>query len=264
MAVSARYRGRRLQSSLTYTWSHSIDNQSESLRGDFYDLSATRPGAIPGSGLQSTFSRQFDWNADRGNSDFDQRHNFVLFAVWDVPPALSAAKKAAFVLRDWRVAGLFGAQSGFPFTVTSSSTGSPFDDPGIRDRRADLVDPELAYAAGQDVPGGRKLLNPAAFRRSPAERQGNTGRNAFTGPGFYTLDLSLARTFRLGESRALTLRADVFNALNHANLDTPVTELGQNFGEAQFGRTGVQPAFPALVPFRETARQLQLMLRFEF
>jgi hypothetical protein len=69
----------------------------------------------------------------------------------------------------------------------------------------------------------------------------------------------------VSETARLVLRGDAFNVLNHANLGTPGQEFGfPGFGEAHFGRIGTPSPFPALTPFVETARQVQLMLRFEF
>ena len=68
-----------------------------------------------------------------------------------------------------------------------------------------------------------------------------------------------------GDAGRLTFRADAFNALNHANLNNPDSQLGSlTFGQALYGRKGRASGFPALVPLDETARQIQLMVRLEF
>ena len=70
---------------------------------------------------------------------------------------------------------------------------------------------------------------------------------------------------RLGESGKITFRADVFNLFNHTNLSNPDSVLGSTtFGIAGFGREGRDAGFPTLTPFRETPRQIQLILRLEF
>ena len=48
---------------------------------------------------------------------------------------------------------------------------------------------------------------------------GNIGRDAGRGSGFYKLDASLKKTFRIPrtEHMSLELRADAFNVLNHSN-----------------------------------------------
>jgi hypothetical protein len=251
MSVAGRYRGHALLAHVAYTWSHSIDNQSEALAGDFFDLLPTRPGAAGGSAGRSAFSEQFNASIDRGSSDFDQRHNLVFFSVWDIP-----------MLRGWKFSQLMAIRSGFPYTVFARARDE--NGPTIENRRADLIQPR-SFAAGEPVPGGRRLLRSAAFAQPDASRQGTSGRNAFRAPGHYSLDVSASRSFRVSETARLVLRGDAFNVLNHANLGTPGQEFGfPGFGEAHFGRIGTPSPFPALTPFVETARQVQLMLRFEF
>ena len=45
-----------------------------------------------------------------------------------------------------------------------------------------------------------------------------TRRNQFRGPGLWNLDGGVYRTVKLNEKYSLQLRAELFNALNHANL----------------------------------------------
>jgi hypothetical protein len=81
------------------------------------------------------------------------------------------------------------------------------------------------------------------------------------------LDISISRSFnvpRPGESGRITVRADAFNVLNHANLGNPNSTLGAGFGGALYGRREGTPVFPALTPFDEAGRQIQLLLRLEF
>ena len=239
--------------------------------GHFFDLSFTNVAAGPAQrrGV-AAFARQFDSRADRGAADFDQKHNLVFYSVWDLPDVFSSSK-AAPVFRNWKFAQFAAFRSGFPFTVFAASRF--LEGAGqILNQRADLVDPTSASKRiGNAVPGGKQLLKPVideAFSQPPPGRLGSSGRNAFRGSGLYNIDISVSRVFRpqwLGESGHLSLRADAFNVLNHANLNSPESLLGsETFGQAFFGRRGRDTGFPALTPFRETARQVQLMLRFEF
>lgn len=45
------------------------------------------------------------------------------------------------------------------------------------------------------------------------------GRNVFRGPSFKNWDMSVSKSFNLGEKLSLQLRAEVFNILNHPNFD---------------------------------------------
>ena len=50
---------------------------------------------------------------------------------------------------------------------------------------------------------------------------GNAGRNIVRGPGQSTVDLSLFRTVRTGESVRWQFRLEAFNVLNRANFAPP-------------------------------------------
>jgi hypothetical protein len=63
----------------------------------------------------------------------------------------------------------------------------------------------------------------------------------------------------------LIIRADVFNILNHANLNNPFPVLGAStFGIATYGREGRASGFPSALPLAETPRQFLLSLRLRF
>ena len=271
LTAVSRYRTQRTLFQLSYTWGHTIDNQSDPLLGDFFDLSFAGAASAGSPGSRASFARQFDSGADRGNADFDQRHNLVFYSIWDLP-GLSGSSKAASLFRNWKFAQIAAFRTGFPYTAFAASRA--FGGGGqIINQRADIADPGLTeIGKGTAVPGGVRLLNPVVgegFTQPGASVLGNAGRNAFRGPGLYNIDLSLSRFFRpvwLGESGRLTLRADVFNVLNHANLNQPSDLVlgSEAFGSALFGRRGRDSGFPALTPFNETARQIQLILRIEF
>jgi len=213
---------------------------------------------------------QFNPLADRGNSDFDQRHNLVLFSYWNLP-TLFAASKTRFLLCDWTVGELAAFRSGFPYTVIGT-THAILGQGLILNNRPNVINPGQAVLPNPvPVAGGVQLLNPAAFAQAAPSMLGNAGRNAFIGPGFYSVDISIARSFGLrwlGESGRLKFRADMFNVLNHANLGNPDSLLtdppSSTFGIATFGRQGRQSGFPAVSPLNETPRQIQLSLKLEF
>lgn len=259
LTALAHYRGTWAEFQASYTWSHSIDNQSDPLLGDFFDLNFTRVGASSGASQISTFAQQFNSSGDRGNSDFDQRQNLVFLSVLDLPAA-SGSRWIRSLTRDWHFSQLAAFRSGFPYTVLAPSTA--FAGSGeILNQRADLV-------GSAPAAGGQQLLNPANFAIPGPGQPGNTGRNAFRGPGLYNIDVSLSRSFPvkyLGESGRLTVRLDAFNFLNHANLNNPDALLtSPMFGLAAYGRTERASGFPAVTPLNETARQLQLILRLSF
>jgi hypothetical protein len=282
LTALSRYRTQRGLFQLTYTWSHVIDNQSDPLFGDFFDLNfvsttRSRPSATRS---RAAFTRQFDSSADRGNADFDQRHNFVFYSHWVLPNAF-ASSKAGAIFRNWQFAQMAAFRTGFPYSVYAFAPS--LGGAGVMiNQRADIVDPARTAGSEAAIPGGLLLLNqtPGEGFATPARgTTGTSGRNAFRGPGIYNVDISISRSFRpslLGEAGRMTFRADVFNLLNHANLNGPAnvysgqapgtsgSGITNTFGHALYGRRGLDSGFPAAIPFTETARQVQLIFRIEF
>jgi hypothetical protein len=259
LATAIRFRRTRLHGQVSYTWSHSIDNQSEPLNGTFFDFRTAPEPAIHPTDFFSSFTRQFASSADRGNSDFDQRHNLVFFLTYAPPPVLKGP-----VLRNWTVSALGAARSGLPFSVYAVADSTAAIPEYFANQRADLIDPAHVYIS-QPAVGGRMLLNSEAFKNPGPNQVGSSGRNAFYGPGVVNVDASVARTFSLAERLRLTARADFYNVLNHANLNNPASFLGApTFGVALYGRNEMSNGFPLAVPVSESARQVQVLLRIEF
>jgi hypothetical protein len=75
-------------------------------------------------------------------------------------------------------------------------------------------------------------------------------RNAFRGPAFKDVDLSLFKDIKAGDWATVQFQAEAFNLFNRVNLYNPVGEMGS----PQFGRS--ISAFPA--------REIQLGLRVVF
>ena len=62
---------------------------------------------------------------------------------------------------------------------------------------------------------------------------GTSGRNGYRGPDLVNVNLSIAKTtFLFNERTRLEIRADFFNAFNHAEFQLPNTNIGSpNFGQ---------------------------------
>jgi len=259
LTALAQYRTPRAYFQAAYTWSHSIDNQSSPIAGDFFDVEFVRLTSSQGFEAPAAFTQQQNSRGDRGNSDFDQRQNLVISAIVNLPSP-GGNSPLTWLTRDWRFATLASFRSGFPYTVYGASPA------GIVNGRANLVNPSAATLSTPG-PGGQYLLNPAAFADATTGA-GNLGRNSFAGPGLFNIDLSLNRAFHvkwLGEAGRLNVRADAYNFLNHANLNNPDPEMSSStFGLATYGRVSQPTGFPGLLPLNETARQIQLMVRVEW
>jgi hypothetical protein len=70
-------------------------------------------------------------------------------------------------------------------------------------------------------------FDPAAFAAVPAgqARFGTTGRNIIRGPGFFNLDVSLSRDFKIVEGVKLQFKAEMFGATNTPHYGNPGTDV---------------------------------------
>jgi Carboxypeptidase regulatory-like domain/TonB dependent receptor len=181
-----------LSSQFGYTWAHELDTMTE-YRGSI-QFDPTNP------------------KLDYGSGDFDTRHNFTSFFTYDVPGSSHGPK---LLTHGWQVSSLLSFHSGQPFNF-------PGPDPsGTQRPGLDLVSNPYAgvsHSFSKNLGGepGEQWVNPAAF--VAVVGPGNVGRNAFTGPGFADVDLSVIKNIPLTERFKLQLRAEMFNLFNHINL----------------------------------------------
>jgi carboxypeptidase family protein len=206
-----------LQALTSYTWSHSIDDASAGSSGSASNLAT--PGASP--------------SLDRGPSSFDIRNGFSAALTYDIPARDSKTFTNA-VFRGWSIQNIVQARSAPPVDVSDSSLFFQFSAANVR---PDLVPGKPLYLYSSRYPGG-KAFNPTAFRDPPIDpitsfplRQGNVPRNFLRAFGAIQWDFALHREFPIHDSLKLQLRAEVFNALNHANLGPP----NGVFGSGGFG-----------------------------
>ena len=79
----------------------------------------------------------------------------------------------------------------------------------------------------------RQFLNLAAFAApctpdgaggcvAGTSHIGNLGRNAYVGPSYRNLDLTIVKNTPLGSRATLQVRVDCFNVLNHPNFANPL------------------------------------------
>jgi hypothetical protein len=131
------------------------------------------------------------------------------------------------VFGEWRLNGVFLAQSGAPFTVNlgvdQANIGA-----GPAQRPNQIRNPNLS--ARQRSP--ERWFDTSAFAMPAPFTFGTAPRNSVIGPGFSSTDVSLARSWNVGGTRELELRWDVFNLFNKTNFDVP----SRIFGTPNFGR----------------------------
>ena len=193
----------------SYTWSHAIDDSTD---------------------LQSPLEPQdnFNPNADRSNSLFDQRHRFVFSAVYQSGRLGDGFARKLF--SDWTVAPIFEAVSGRPFNIITGDDrnfdfSTPTDRPLIVPSGTPINACGDTAAASKTSPTG--FLQPACFLDGTVI--GNLGRNAGTKPSNVFIDLRVAKRIPLGERVSLDAMMDVFNLINKFNVTdvNPLWNSGQ-------------------------------------
>src|SRR6266481_6238011 len=173
-------------------------------------------------------------NGERGNSDFDQRHRWITSAVFLSPYHRSDPGFAKKFLADFTVAPIIEVASGRPYNTLIGT--NPNLDLGTATNRPDV------FPAGK-VPAGLPVVNSPFVKGFdftwPTQCLGPTNkpfptdlsvrspffgclvnieRNAFTRPGFFQIDLRIARKFAITERLNLEVIADGFNMLNRFNV----------------------------------------------
>lgn len=198
---------RRLTRGLTelggYTWSHCIDYGSNNTNFGF----------------------------QRGDCDFDVRHNFSGALSYDFPN-VGHGGLVSVLLSHWGIDNRFSARTAFPIAIMGS--GNTASDGKRYDSGVSFVAGQPVYIsgancaailqaagglqAGQGCPGG-KALNPNAFI-TVSSGFGNTPRNFARLFGAWQLNTAIRREFPIRERLKVEFRAEAFNLFNHPNFGT--------------------------------------------
>jgi hypothetical protein len=178
-----------------------------------YTLSRTQDD---GSSRLTIVPNAFDDSGLYGLADFDRPQILITQASYRTPALDSAPALLKGVFGDWNLGGVFQAQSGAPFDVTTTVDIAGVG-PGSGGQYYNVVgDPNEGRT---EFDGTRAVwFNRAAFQAPAAGTYATTWeRNNLRQPGFWDLHMSLRKSVGIGTHRA-ELRWDVFNVLNHTNL----------------------------------------------
>lgn len=254
-----------VQFDLNYTWSHSIDNVS---------LFASGQGdtGIGGGGLICDDIRPREC---RASSDFDLRQIISGDATYLLPfgtgkmflgTATHAVNEA---IGGWAISGVLSRHTGYPWQTASNAYVASYSN----DSPARLVgSASIAAEKLTKLPGGGVTMFPNP--NAAAQFTGPIGftigpRNSERGPGYFNMDLGLAKDFPIVTERiVLKFRTDAFNALNHPNFALPAENVYNGYDQedyentTNFGHISFQ-ANPEN-NLNNGARVLQLSLRMEF
>jgi hypothetical protein len=207
-ALQAAFR-RRWTRGLTvdsnYTWAHGLSN-------------VTQPGGGGSPQAYAVVPSQID-AVDRGATENDIRHRFVIAASYELPFGRSSTGLTRALLADWQVNAIAFWQSGLPFTVVNATPRSNTGVGANGDR------PDRICSGKLRDPGVRGWFDTGCFVPQALNTLGNSGRNILYGPPQRRLDLSIFKDYGLGPGR-LEVRAECFNVTNTPSFGVPNASLG--------------------------------------
>ena len=244
--LSLRRQAGALKFNANYTFSKSIDN-----------------GSVDGNGFTSPID-SFNLSLNRGRGDYDRPHSFNSSFIYTLPIgkgrrfAGDAPRWVDTLIGGWDLGVLNIWQSGSVMSISAGRVTGPYYNVnswanyngdrniGSIQRMGDGV----MYFAPEQM---------SAFQFPSAGETGTSGRNAFRGPRFFNIDMSLVKKFRFTESHGISFRAEAYNLLNNPNFSNPainlVNYIPTDLSKNTFGRISstVNPA-----------RIFQMALRYEF
>ncbi|MGH9241382.1 MAG: TonB-dependent receptor domain-containing protein, partial [Vicinamibacterales bacterium] len=201
-------------SSIQYTLAKAMDNA----------------GSFSGASIDTNSLAQnwLDLEAEYARSNFDQRHQVVATFEYTTGAGIlggtliDGMKGALF--KDWTFTSQITTGTGTPVTPIFFS---PVGRTGI----TGSLRPSLTGVSPDPIKDNT-YANVDAFAAPAAGEWGNAPRNAITGPSQFSMNASVARTFRVGERVNMDFRLDATNVLNRVTFNGIYTQInnGDLFG----------------------------------
>jgi hypothetical protein len=197
--------------SASYTWAKSLDLISTNV-------------------FNRRLDNPFDYDDNKGRSDFDRKHAFVASWLW-APAWRSGGLWQKAILGDWTFTGIHLAQSGAPFSIRMGDDVAQ-DGSGSRQRamlRANAGPLKLENQSRAQMIA--RYFNTDAFiptSQVPRGVYGNSGRNILDRPALLNTDFSAMKDIRVTERYRVQFRAEFFNLFNQVVLGSSETTGGAN------------------------------------
>lgn len=251
---------RRITSGFGFQVSYTLAKSEDTRSFDPTFAIANRTSTANGGTGQSAANTPFDIrnrNLNYARSDFDRRHALQGYGVIELPfgrghrfandlnPVLDR------IIGGFEFATVVRLYSGRPFTVFS----------GVNTLTNVLQTPANCNSCAPNLgritlENNQNVFFTAAQRAqfsAPAPGEfSNTGRNFFTGPSLFNMDVTLSKRIRFTESRNLELRLEAQNATNTPSFDFP----NANLASTSFGVVGGGVI--------SSSRKVQLAAKFNF
>jgi hypothetical protein len=187
--------------------------------------------AVGTTAFQDAANIDGEWSV----AGYDVRHKLALLGVWEMPFFKDRTGVTKAVLGGWQLAGSAIFQTGNPINITNGAsypTGD-FNADGNGGDRPNAPSSDVKQSGWSQEEYLAGIFRAADFPRPAPGTNGNLRRNAFRGPGYADVSLSLSKAFNLTARLNAEFRVDAFNAFNRVNLSDPVTDLSSsNFGKS--------------------------------
>ena len=239
-----------LQVDFSYTIGKSMDMGSDAERTNSQGTtSTTSSGLGPGSTTHSFIENSWNPRLNYAPSDFDIRHVVTTNWVYELPVGTGKAlagganRGVDALVGGWQLSGLARWTSALPFSVidtrgftnnflfndnmvqTAPISSGLFHDPTTGAPTA-FANPANVVAGVAITTGIAATLTPMRFA-FPGEAG---SRNNFRGQGFFGIDASLAKSWKITERFNLKFAWDVFNVTNSVRFDTNSIDNGSDDG----------------------------------
>jgi hypothetical protein len=152
-------------------------------------------------------------------TDFDRTLNFTQSYVYSLPFGKGhqwlSNGPAAWALGNWQLSGVLTMMTGTPFFITAS--GSSLNTPGSTQTANQVAPVTISHG----INTGNLWFSTPSFSQPTGVAFGTSGRNILSGPGLFSINLSLFKTFKFGERVNMELRAETFNFTNTPQFSNP-------------------------------------------
>jgi Carboxypeptidase regulatory-like domain/TonB dependent receptor len=214
-----------------------------------------------GPGAETNQTNPGDLDSEYGYSDFDVRHFLTFAGTYETNFFRGGNSAMRAIFDGFQINAIVTRNTGFPFTPKffadlrqpSGRFFGPIRPSGYNGGALDDTSDDAFIRPGGNFPGGGAQY----FTLTPNAQPG-IDRNSFRGPGFFNIDMSVAKKIALpfiNEDTSLELRANAFNVFNMLNL-APIRffDAGSIITDPNFGRS----------PRGLSGRVVELQARFRF
>jgi hypothetical protein len=185
-----------------YTWSKFLDSQDSGNQG-----ASVQPYQIANPA------------ANYGPSAFDVRNAFKGRIVYVLPIGkgqrfLNNNRLLDAAIGGWQASGTIVLSSGNPFTPVINGPNNSYSQAGY-------WYPNVIRNPILHNPTIQQWFNPAAYTAPANGTFGDMQRNSVYGPDLEVVNLSAGKNFAIWQQISVQIRADAFNAFNHASFGIP-------------------------------------------